>query len=117
MKPVINKFQVLSAPHNKGFVWDTRYSSTDETDDMGRWARIGYYNGIRICWISGFIIEDGKIKDRHQVGKPNMFLATMEFPTMCNDTARQHEKFDTIEEAKDFAEKLFKNFLKHMNKK
>ena len=29
-----------------------RYSSTDEPDKMGRWARTAVYKNIRIAWIS-----------------------------------------------------------------
>ncbi len=33
-----------------------RYSDTDLPDKMGRWARIGIYNKIRVSWILIFLI-------------------------------------------------------------
>jgi hypothetical protein len=35
-----------------GFVWAVRYSKTEDSDKHGRWARICYYKGKMIAWIS-----------------------------------------------------------------
>jgi hypothetical protein len=40
MKSKINKQTLLGKGYNEGFVWLDRYSKTDTTDDIGRWARI-----------------------------------------------------------------------------
>ncbi len=55
MKHKLNKNLLLK---EKGFTWHNRYSSSENTDDIGRWARIGYYNGIQIAWINGLVKQD-----------------------------------------------------------
>jgi hypothetical protein len=43
-----------------GFVWSCRYSSTDEPDKQGRWARMCHYRGLMIAWVY-MIVHDDKI--------------------------------------------------------
>jgi len=34
------------------FIWINRYSDNEEKDSQGRWARICYYKGKMIAWVS-----------------------------------------------------------------
>ena len=77
-----------------------RYSDTDLPDKMGRWARIGIYNKIRVSWIS-----------RVQTKDKIVFCASCHFPTMQNDTANEHKTFENFEEAKDFVSERWNWFL------
>ncbi len=106
---------LLPKGFDKGFVWLTRYSDTDENDKFGRWARICYYNGFMICWVSGYIVEDGKILMDRAQGTPNSFLASLNFPTSQNQSSATG-KFDTFEEAKKFTQEMFLDFKKLINK-
>lgn len=115
MKAKINKQTLLQEGKQKGFVWLTRYSSDENTDKMGRWARIAYYNGFMICWITGFYIKDGKLENMRDVGKCNLFLANLLFPCSSNQGG-SHEKFDNIEDAKKYTVEMFKDFKKLINK-
>ena len=62
--------------------YQDRYSSTDEPDKMGRWARIGIYNNIRVSWIS-------RVETKDKI----VFCASCHFPTMQNDTANESKVF------------------------
>jgi len=112
MKHKINKKLLLN---EKGFSWHIRYSDTENTDDIGRWARIGYYNGLQIAWISGFVKQDEMpILDNRRCGKCNLFIVSLGFPI----TSQQHsgtDKFETIEEAKKYVEDIFNDFKKIIN--
>jgi hypothetical protein len=77
-----------------------RYSSTDLPDDMGRWARTAVYKNIRIAWIS-----------RKETDKGIVFLVSLSFPTMQNDTANEHKVFFSLEESKDFVKERWEWFL------
>ena len=115
MKSKINKQTLLGKGYNEGFIWLDRYSKTDTTDDMGRWARIGYYNGFMISWITGFILTDGKIEDKRKVGICNMFLVHLQFPTSSNQGGAVG-KFDNIEDVKKYTVEMFNDFKKLINK-
>lgn len=115
MKAKINKETLLGKGYNKGFVWLNRYSDTITTDSMGRWARIGYYNGFMISWITGFIQHKGKIYNTKQVGVCNMFLATLQFPTSSNQGGYT-KNFDNLEDAKKYSIEMFEDFKKLINK-
>jgi hypothetical protein len=108
MKAKINRKLLFNA---KGFHWESRYSSNENTDDIGRWARIGYYNGFCISWINGYVSIDKKVIDRKQTGVCNLFLVHLQFPTSGNQGG-EVKKFDTIEEAKQFTVDMFKDFAK-----
>lgn len=70
-----------------------RYSSTDELDDKGRWARIAIFRDIQIAWIS-------KHKDEFEDGF--IYFVDNKFPTMYNDSARECKVFKTLKDAKEF---------------
>jgi len=110
----INKKILLSKGYNKGFVWLDRYSQDENTDDIGRWARIGYFNGFMICWITGVVIKNDKIEDKRKVGVCNMFLVHLQFPTSSNQGGAS-EKFDNIEDAKKYTISMFKDFKRLIN--
>ncbi|MEK6884949.1 MAG: hypothetical protein AABY22_35285, partial [Nanoarchaeota archaeon] len=106
---------LLGKNYNKGFVWLNRYSDNEKTDDIGRWARIGYYNGFMISWITGFLVKTGKVEDKRKVGVCNMFLVHLQFPTSSNQGGAV-EKFDNIEDAKKYTVEMFNDFKKLINK-
>jgi len=114
-KAKINKSTLLKKPYNRGFVWVNRYSSNEATDIMGRWARIGYYNGFMISWITGFVLQEGKVVDRKRIGVCNMFLADLMFPTSSNQGG-DSSKFNSIDDAKKWSEEMFNDFKKLINK-
>lgn len=112
MKHKINKKLLLN---EKGFSWNIRYSDNEHTDDIGRWARIGYYNGLQIAWISGFVKQDEMpILDHRRTGICNSFHVSPFFPTSSQGIVG-YEKFDTIEEAKKYTEEMFNDFKKLIN--
>jgi len=80
--------------------YSNRYSSTDQPDKMGRWARTASYNNIRIAWIT-----------RLEVKGEVAFFVTCHFPTMQNDTANESESFESLEEAKGFVKERWEWFL------
>jgi hypothetical protein len=113
MKFKINKKLLLK---EKGFVWSTRYSDNEETDEMGRWSRICYFNGIQIAWINGFVKQDETpILDHRRIGIVNSFHVSPYFPTSSQGIVG-YEKFDTFEDAKKYVEELFNDFKKIIQK-
>jgi len=46
---------------NNKYEWVSRYSINDLPDKHGRWARLCYYNGLLICWVSRFVENDTTI--------------------------------------------------------
>jgi hypothetical protein len=113
MKAKINKRMLLPKPYNKGFVWLTRYSEDSETDKMGRWARICYYNGFMICWVTGFV-SDGKVVTGKKVGVCDLFFVHLLFPCSSNQGGYT-EKFENLDDAKKYTESVFKDFKKLIN--
>lgn len=115
MKAKINKKVLLGKGFNKGFVWQDRYSNNEYTDNMGRWARIGYYNGFMICWIHGY--HDLRID---KIRKPllcNHFIVNLHFPCSSNQCGGgATEEFLNIEDAKKYAEEMFLGFKRLINK-
>jgi len=60
--------------------WSCRYSDTMEPDKQGRWSRIMYVDNVPHAWIN-----------RLQSGNNlPIYSATLYFPTLCNDSARDH---------------------------
>lgn len=109
MKHKINK-KLLSKV--KGFVWTNRYSQTESTDDIGRWARIGYYSGLHIAWISGYVKQDVMpFLDNRRTGVCNHFGVTLNFP-ISSQPSGGYEKFETIEDAKKYVTDMFNDFKK-----
>ena len=112
MKNNINKDLLLK---EKGFIWKNRYSSNEFTDDMGRWARIGYYNGFMIAWVTGYNIKGLNAKGislaekKRQKVLCNYFISQLLFPCSSNQGG-EIGKFETIEEAKKWSEEMFLDF-------
>ena len=78
-----------------------RYSSTDEPDRMGRWARLAVYKNIRIAWIS-------RVETKDKI----VFIVSCHFPTMQNDTANEHKVCFSLDEAKDLVKERWEWFLR-----
>lgn len=92
------------------------YSSTMETDKMGRWQRTVHYNGVRIAAISGMVQgEDGKVLHNRATGTVTTFLVMLHFPTN-NSSSTADKVFFTIDEAVAYVSGAFKLFLKHINR-
>ncbi len=107
-KHKINKKLLLN---EKGFSWHIRYSQDENTDDTGRWARIGYYNGLYISWITGLVKDEHEKLDHRRTGKCDFFIVQLDFPV----SSQQHAgscNFDNIEDAKKYVEEMFNDFKK-----
>ena len=83
--------------------YKNRYSQTDKPDNLGRWARLAVYKNIRIAWIS-----------RKETDKGIVFLVSLNFPTMNNDTANEHKVLESIDEAKEFVKERWYWFVKEI---
>lgn len=87
------------------FIWDTRYSNTDEPDYMGRWARLLIYKGMLFAWVNrdGYNKPDGR----------NDILFTIHgyFPINRNDMPQYVASASTFEEAKELAEAKLREFI------
>lgn len=79
--------------------YKSRYSSNEEYDKMGRWARIAFFRDIQIAWIN-----------RNTVGKVTSYSVSCHFPTLGNDTATEHKSFDSLDGAKSFIEERWRWF-------
>jgi hypothetical protein len=99
-----------------GFSVHARYSSDEKTDDIGRWARIIYFNGIQIAWINGYVKQDEMpIIENGRVGICNSFHVSPYFPTSSQGIVG-YEKFDTIDESVKYVKDLFNDFIKTVSK-
>lgn len=113
MKHKINKKLLLN---EVGFTIHIRYSSNENTDNIGRWARIVYFNGIQIAWINGFVKQDiMPIIENGRIGVCNSFHVNLYFPTSSQGLVG-HEKFEKIEDAIKYVKDLFNDFIKHVSK-
>ena len=112
MKHKINKQCLLKA---NGFYIGNRYSSDEKTDDMGRWARILYFNGFCIAWINGFVRKGASTINPKTVGVCDFFTANCLFPCSSNQGGGI-EKFETIEDAIKYAKEMFIDFKRLINK-
>lgn len=83
--------------------WHNRYSDTDKPDHAGRWARIGYFRGLQIIWISRVVGKEGA-----------RFVATGRWPTNGNDAPEYRNIQTTFEESKRLSEKAFFKFRDHI---
>lgn len=89
------------------FVWQCRYSETEESDKHKRWARLCYYNNRLICWVSRFENDEGdkcySIKD---------FFPSIQQDDPCFFKVEFIEKgFDII---KKEVEERFTSFIKEL---
>lgn len=96
----------------KGFNWVSRYSDTNETDNIGRWSRICYYNGLYIGWVNGYA-SDGN--DMREVGTVIVFIANLSFPTSSQNNDG-YERFNSFKECQKYVEEMFLDFKKIINK-
>lgn len=99
-KPLKDHFENEKQEQAVGFVWSCRYSSTDEPDKQGRWARVCHYRGYLIGWVSRIENKDKIIYTRNDY-----------FPTSGNDMPYKSEVVKTLEEAKNGIERGFREFL------
>jgi len=76
-----------------------RYSDNDDLDHMGRWARIAVLNNIQIAWIS-----------KHTMKGVEKYIASCNFPTQLNDTAKEHKACHSLAEAKEFVNERWEWF-------
>jgi hypothetical protein len=112
MKAKINKKLLLKTT---GFYVESRYSTNENTDDMGRWARILYYNGFCIAWINGLVTKGAERIEPRTVGTCDYFIANLQFPCSSNQGG-DIEKFDNIEDAIKYSKEMFFDFRKLINK-
>jgi len=84
---------------NKIIYYD-RYSSKDEPDKHGRWARQVHFKDLRIAWITRLEYKD-EIK----------FPVTTYFPSNGNDMPTKHKICDNYDEAKKYVEALWDEFI------
>jgi len=84
--------------------WRSRYSFTDEYDDMGRWARIAYYKGLQIGWCN---------RRKNGIGIDN-YLINTSFPSNGNDSPHLNESFDTYEECQQWISRELIKFINHI---
>jgi len=86
------------------FEWSCRYSSTEENDKHGRWARLCYYNNKLISWIERI--------DHVSYGR--FFSVKDFFPTIMQDDPCYHigsERDKDFEVLKKEVEERFKSFI------
>jgi len=88
-------------PQPTGFVWSCRYSSTDEPDKQGRWARTCHYRGYMIAWVDK-IVCDGNIIN---------YAVRDYFPSNGNSLPRIGSVTKNYEAAKAGVERRFREFL------
>jgi hypothetical protein len=79
--------------------YENRYSSTEEFDDFGRWARLANFNGVTIAWIN-------KIQCKDEFA----FSISCHFPTKYGATANEHKICDTLVESKEFIKERWEWF-------
>lgn len=115
MKAKINKNLLLGNSRGKeriGFYWMSRYSETNESDKKGRWARICYYNGLRIANIAGYEVKNKQLIEG-KICTPNIFFVDIFFPASSNEYYGK-EACKTEAEAKKWTEEMFEAFKKHI---
>lgn len=96
----------------KGFNWVSRYSDTNETDDVGRWSRICFYNGLYIGYVSGYA-SDGE--DIRKKGSVCSFITYLSFPT-SRSYYYDRKCFKSFKECQKYVEEMFLDFKKIINK-
>jgi hypothetical protein len=90
-------------PQANGFVWSCRYSSTDEPDNQGRWARVCHYRGYLIGWVSRIDATGKRVYSRNNY-----------FPTSGNDMPYETVVVKTLEQAKQEIERGFLEFIEQV---
>jgi hypothetical protein len=92
--------EIINKTNKSAIEYISRYSSTDEYDDVGRWARVAYFKGIQIAWITKLEIDD-----------KTLYTVNCKFPTMPNDTACESGHFDSYEGAQIFLQEKWDFFI------
>ena len=65
--------------------WETRYSPDGISfDKQGRFARIANYNGMRIGWINGTLLEEDKDLLKVEVDD-KIYVCKLYFPSIYNE--------------------------------
>jgi hypothetical protein len=82
------------------WIWASRYSDTDEPDEQGRWARVGYLEH-----------RSGEPHLNKEIGWVRMMPKTKEFVGYVAIGNSVSGKFKTLQEAKDFIELKVKAFV------
>lgn len=83
-------------------IWTNRYSQTDESDDLGRWARVGYLENktkdpmrmFQIAWIN-----------KVEIKGVQKFLADLHI-----GSTKFYKTLDTIDEAKEYCQENLNKF-------
>lgn len=82
--------------------WQSRYSSTPDPDERGRWARLLYFKNMLIVWVSMI----------HKDQKEPVFVVKTFFPLPGNgDGATASRLAHSEDEAKKIAEGMWQEFL------
>lgn len=95
-------------------LWDYRYSSTMDDDDMGRWGRVAYAGEISGSGFIGDKVAQFEIAWIKKLNDPktnkflNKFVVHPQFPYPNGEYI-----FDTLEEAKKEVDKNFNWFIKN----
>ena len=84
-----------------GFEWKTRYSDTEESDKHGRWARLCFYNGLLIAWVSRI--------DHYNTGR--IYSVHDFFPTTSNDMPEYCGTDNNFENIKKGIQERFNCFI------
>ena len=106
----LNKLSINENIPN-GFIWVNRYSSTNDSDKMGRWARNLYFNSLRIANVGGYDKISSHL-NRKQL-TPESFHAHLYFPCSSNQGG-DFKMVDSFDEAKKYCEEMFIDFKKHI---
>lgn len=85
-----------------GFCWHPRYSQNEETDKQGRWARLCFYKGLLIAWISRI----------EHIDYGTYYTVKDFFPSNGNSDPCYVGKDTDFEKAKEGVEKRFNEFIK-----
>jgi len=109
-----NKINLNMLAGFKGFNWVSRYSDTNETDNIGRWSRTCYYNGLCIGWVNGYVNESVAIGVRI-TGVVDFFTVSLDFPTSSQPHGG-YENFTDFKECQKYVEEMFLDFKKIINK-
>jgi len=88
---------------------------------MGRWARICYYNGFQIAWISGFNFNAATridCRNERRELEVDSYSVSLYFPTSSNDGGGHAGKtFKSLDSAKQYTEQIFLEFKQLINAK
>ena len=90
-----------NSPIESEFVWQSRYSITDQSDKHGRWARLCFYRGFLISWINRI----------EHVDMGTFYTAKDFFPSSGHDMPIYSGKETDFAKAKEETERRFGAFI------